>query len=323
MARIRSVHPSMFTDEAVVSCSPLARYLYVGLWTDADDQGLFEWKPLQIRMRLLPGDNAEVPELLAELVKADLIAPLESDGKKLGAIRYFRRFQRPKKPNSVFVLPAEWRTYVGLSHDGSPLGHDEGDEVPQKGEKSPQMEDGGGRGGCRVVEVATATSLSTGASPRRERAKSKASIPEGYPDAAALDLGKSQAQAAGVTLDVPGTAERFRNHALSEGRTSADWGAAWANWVGIEVGKAPNAARVTAPADLPDFPGPPDLKARAVALKGDAWTRSWLDPCGWRDLPEPAVIARNEEAARRLLEHVGGVLADFSASVIIERPAAA
>lgn len=80
---------------------------------------------------------------------------------------------------------------------------------------------------------------------------------------------------------------------------------------------------VDRPQALPDFPGPPDLKARAVALKGEAWTRSWLDPCGWRDLPEPAVIARNEEAARRLLEHVGGVLADFSASVIIERPAAA
>jgi hypothetical protein len=55
MARIRSVHPSLFTDEAWVSCSPLARVLYIGLLTDADDQGLFEWKPIQIKMRLLAG----------------------------------------------------------------------------------------------------------------------------------------------------------------------------------------------------------------------------------------------------------------------------
>lgn len=149
MARIRSVHPSLFTDEAWVSCSPLARLLYIGLWTDADDQGLFEWKPLQIKMRLLPGDAADVPELLAELVDVNLIAALEAGGKRLGAIRYFRRFQRPKKPNSLFVLPPEWVNYVGLSPDDPEPDGGERPPVPNQfgtgGEKSPQMEDGGGR----------------------------------------------------------------------------------------------------------------------------------------------------------------------------------
>lgn len=159
MARIRSVHPSLFTDEAWVSCSPLARVLYIGLMTDADDQGLFEWKPLQIRMRLLPGDNADVAGLLAELVTANLIAELESGGKRLGAIRYFRRFQRPKKPTATFSLPPEWRTYVGLTADGSePTAPDdhvssELDDVKPPSvlplaEKLPQMEDGG----CRREE---------------------------------------------------------------------------------------------------------------------------------------------------------------------------
>lgn len=157
MPRIRSVHPSLFTDEAWVSCSPLARVLYIGLMTDADDQGLFEWKPLQIRMRLLPGDNADVPALLAELEAANLIGQLESAGKKLGAIRYFRRFQRPKKPTATYLLPAEWRTYVGLKADGSEPEDDEGGvstepepvkprRVPPNSEISPQMEDGGGVG---------------------------------------------------------------------------------------------------------------------------------------------------------------------------------
>lgn len=149
MARIRSVHPSLFTDESWVSCSPLARVLYIGLMTEADDQGLFEWKPLQIKMRLLPIDNADVPSLLEELVAVNLIARLESAGKNLGAIRYFRRFQRPKKPTSQFSLPVEWRTYVGLSEEGSePDSDDEGEvpnQFPTSGEGSPQMEDGGGR----------------------------------------------------------------------------------------------------------------------------------------------------------------------------------
>lgn len=154
MARIRSVHPSLFTDEAWVSCSPLARLFYIGLLTDADDQGLFEWKPLQLRMRLLPGDDAHVPSLLEELVAVGLIAELESGGKKLGAIRKFRRFQRPKKPNALFVLPPEWGTYVGLDDASSELDDDERPPVPpqptdkpppvpKKGELGQQMEDGG------------------------------------------------------------------------------------------------------------------------------------------------------------------------------------
>lgn len=151
MARIRSVHPSFFTDEAVVSCSPLARLLYIGLWTDADDQGLFEWRPLQIKMRLLPGDGADAGDLLGELVAADLIAEFSTGGKRFGAIRDFRTYQRPKKPNAVHVLPPEWRTYVGLDEASSELGAasplESSEPVPHQfptsGEKPPQMEDGG------------------------------------------------------------------------------------------------------------------------------------------------------------------------------------
>lgn len=147
MARIRSVHPSFFTDEAVVSCSALARLLYIGLWTDADDQGVFEWKPLQIKMRLLPGDNADAGALLAELLEAGLIRREDVVGKPFGFVRDFRRFQRPKKPNQTHLLPAELRTYVGLGCDDGEAPADQDEAVPHqfptKGEKSPQMEDGG------------------------------------------------------------------------------------------------------------------------------------------------------------------------------------
>ena len=32
MARIRSIHPGIWTDEAFVELSALARLLYIGLW---------------------------------------------------------------------------------------------------------------------------------------------------------------------------------------------------------------------------------------------------------------------------------------------------
>lgn len=132
MARIRSVHPSLFTDGAWVSCSPLARLLYIGLWTDADDQGVFEWKPLQIKMRLLPGDNADAAKLLEELCAVDLIAGYELGGVQYGAIRNFRRYQRPKKPNSIHPLTPTVAEYVALKAP----------EFRTGGEIPPQMEDG-------------------------------------------------------------------------------------------------------------------------------------------------------------------------------------
>lgn len=147
MARIRSVHPSLFTDESWVSCSPLARVLYIGLWTDADDQGLFEWKPLQIKMRLLPGDGGDVSSMLAELEGAGLVARFETMSSTFGAIKDFRKYQRPKKPNAVHPLPLEWRTYVGLGGLTEEPANDKGPVVPNRfptgGEISPQMEDGG------------------------------------------------------------------------------------------------------------------------------------------------------------------------------------
>ena len=39
MARIRSVHPGLWTDEAFVSASPMARLFCIGLWGGASKRG--------------------------------------------------------------------------------------------------------------------------------------------------------------------------------------------------------------------------------------------------------------------------------------------
>ena len=70
MARIRSIHPGLWTDEAFVSLTPYSRLLFMGIWTECDDMGSFEWSPLKLKMRLLPADNIDAGELLAELEAA-------------------------------------------------------------------------------------------------------------------------------------------------------------------------------------------------------------------------------------------------------------
>lgn len=114
MARIRSVHPGQWTDEDFVALSPMARLLTLAIRNECDDQGVFEWKPLTIKMRLLPADNLDVADLLRELEENNHVKKFETGGKTYGAVRNFRRFQSPKKPNAIHPLPAEIGSYVGM-----------------------------------------------------------------------------------------------------------------------------------------------------------------------------------------------------------------
>lgn len=114
MARIRSIHPGLFTDEGFMNVSAYARLLFMGIWTEADDQGVFEWKPIRLKIRILPADNTPTPELLGELVKHNLIRRFEDGGREFGAVRNFRKWQRPKMPQALYPLPPEIAAYVRL-----------------------------------------------------------------------------------------------------------------------------------------------------------------------------------------------------------------
>jgi hypothetical protein len=141
MARIRSVHPGLFTDEAFVSLSMAARVFVPGLWTECDDHGVFEWKPISLKMKLFAADNVDVGALLDELLNADMVQKFEESGKSFGVVRNFCRYQRPKKPSYRYPFPHQCGTYVGLIYSSTePVPH----QYPTSTEKSPQMEDGGG-----------------------------------------------------------------------------------------------------------------------------------------------------------------------------------
>jgi hypothetical protein len=157
VARIRSIHPGLWTDEAFVCVSPLARLLFIGIWNECDDQGSFEWSPLKLKMRILPADNVDVNELLAELAGNGCILSYELDGRKLGAVRNFGKFQRPKKPNSIYPQTDEVRKWCATGSE--PLPH----HAATASEIRPQMEDGGDKmedGGGKKKEGSRAKSAS-------------------------------------------------------------------------------------------------------------------------------------------------------------------
>jgi hypothetical protein len=156
VSRIRSIHPGLWTDEAFVGLSPMARLFLLGLWNECDDMGSFAWSPLGLKMRILPADTVDASELLGECVQAGVVKRYEVGGKPFGAVRNFCQYQRPKKPNSIHPQTEEVRKWVNIearsTRDGSePVTHQSGTD----GEKCRQREDGGDKGIVDTVSSET------------------------------------------------------------------------------------------------------------------------------------------------------------------------
>jgi hypothetical protein len=114
MARIRSVHPGLFKDEAFMELSMAARVLVIGIWTLADDHGVFEWKPRLIRAEVFPSDNVEIEPLLDELMAQRCIQRFSNSGRTYAVIRNFCLYQRPRMPSYRHPFPQDVSDYAGI-----------------------------------------------------------------------------------------------------------------------------------------------------------------------------------------------------------------
>jgi hypothetical protein len=131
MPRIRSTHFGQWSDEDFVAMSFPARLLALALRNIADDHGVFEWKPLTIKMQLMPADHVDIPALLAEMVENNIVLKFAIGRKQFGAIRNFMRWQRPKKPSYQHPISPEVLEYVsnkGSGDGNGPTSDDDGSE---------------------------------------------------------------------------------------------------------------------------------------------------------------------------------------------------
>jgi hypothetical protein len=94
MARTRSIKPSFFKNEYLAECDPMARLLFVGLWTLADSQGRMEFRPLRIKAELFPYDNCDIVGLLKQLADRGFVRAYESGDVKVLEIPTFGEHQR-------------------------------------------------------------------------------------------------------------------------------------------------------------------------------------------------------------------------------------
>jgi hypothetical protein len=265
-----------------MSASPLARLLMIGLWTEAWDDGVFEWKPIVIKARLFPADACDVAALLDELSALHVIRRVDRGGKAWGMIRNFRKFQRPKKPNSSGIATADDVDFLGPEHIAS-------EPVPNQFRTSseilPQMEDGGGRKEEEKKEEPSVLERVAAPKPAPKVKGSRLSSDwklSADDRKAALAEGMPEAQ-------VDREANKFRDYWT--GRAGAngvklDWSATWRNWVRRaceDRGWTPDAqpmARAGPPQPpAPNLPTDAELRAKwaaALAIPEPTDEERWI-----------------------------------------------
>ena len=79
MARSRNIKPAFFDNDELAELPPLARLLFIGMWTIADFKGDFEWREKRVKAKLLPYDNCDIKKLAINLDKSGFIR-FYSDG---------------------------------------------------------------------------------------------------------------------------------------------------------------------------------------------------------------------------------------------------
>lgn len=108
MARIRTVKPTLWHDEAIGEVSLQARLTFIGLITQADDEGRQKGDARLIRSLVFPYDDFGTPEVsgwLAELSNVGLIERYSVAGKEFIELPSWSSHQRISHPTDS-ALPS-------------------------------------------------------------------------------------------------------------------------------------------------------------------------------------------------------------------------
>ena len=119
MPRARNIKASFFSNDELGDLDPLARLLFVGLWTLADYKGDLIWREKKVKAQLLPYDNCCVKKLAINLDKSGFIR-FYSDGERIYLnIINFTKHQNPhnnerKKGSDIPKINEEMRQAIDL-----------------------------------------------------------------------------------------------------------------------------------------------------------------------------------------------------------------
>ena len=108
MPRNRMIKCDFWTSEQVISCSPLARLLFIGLWNFADDHGVHPASYVKIKAEVFPGDNIsleDVKQWISELLREGLLKEYIVDEKLYWIVTGWKIHQKIERPTYRYPIP--------------------------------------------------------------------------------------------------------------------------------------------------------------------------------------------------------------------------
>lgn len=245
LGKVRAVHPDLFWDDEIAEASIPARYLFIGLWCFACDNGHLQNRSKQIKRWLYPTDDVNVAELLRELIAtgvllgdADWLTIRSLAKRQRIDIRYFKTCSKPgcEKPKHN---PERETRRVNVPRATKPATDGDGD--------GDGVSDGEGEGEKeQAARKRPATRLPQTWKPTTEHLQRAL---EGN-----LDLGRET--------------DRFRAHADEKDRRAANWNAAFTRWL-------MNAAQWSQPRTEPKPNRPTYLNSEPPSGLTDDEYRAW------------------------------------------------
>jgi len=112
MARKRMIDPKFWSDDKMMSLTPMHRLLFIGIWNFSDDGGIHKNSNNMLKAEVFPCDNInieEVGKLKDELIELELIIPFNSNGIELFYVKNWKIYQSIQKPiPSKYKLPEDY-----------------------------------------------------------------------------------------------------------------------------------------------------------------------------------------------------------------------
>jgi len=111
MPRIRSIKPEAFLSERLFDAEAASgglpiRWSYAGMWTQADREGRFPWRPRTLKAAILPHDAVDFAAVLEVLRAHGFVIRYEADGESWGVIPSFKKHQLPNHREAKSRIPA-------------------------------------------------------------------------------------------------------------------------------------------------------------------------------------------------------------------------
>lgn len=214
MPKARLVRPEMWTDAKFVGLSPLARLLFIGMWNFACDNGHLDNNPLELKMRILPADPCDLPELLDEVLATGMVVTKDTYLKipKLAEkqpldLRYLQFCDACDDDPDRHYERSDKKAGRGEHASGTRAARETPKGAPRRGDGGGDV-DGDGDGG------------KPGGGARARQ------LPENWkPNDNHIGF------AADNRLSINAEAEQFKDHHRAKGSTMKDWDAAFRTWL--------------------------------------------------------------------------------------------